>query len=450
MPRDRVIAGLAAAMALSLPAAAVANTWSGPTRIPGHTGLTVPHAAMDAAGEAVVMWSDGGGHVYASIRSAAGRFSAPQTLVTGSDGMAVRAEQLAVGRDGTAVVVWAQAARSSPHYRVMASVRRPHGRFGPARMVGTAQSVFRSNPNASVNSRGTIAVVWSRDDAPRIAVAVRGRPFGASRALRGWGSQVVVAYAADDRLYAAFSAFRGPGGGSMASAPALYATSTAAPPRFGVPRRVAVNGLDPALTAGPSRTVTLAWRTGSADSSESIGNGAIYAARSARGGPFAGPVAVSPADITGRAPTLAGSPRGVLVTWDKLGGTWPGEPPGVGPIYTWVADRASGQWLPAQPLAAPADWTTVPGMAIDASGQATVAYMRRTSSTTRSLAVRTGPIGSPLGDEQILAQAEDPHGGHNIWFQAAVAASGRTTLVVWATPLGGGLIAFTSTAGSGS
>lgn len=248
MPTYRVVAGLAAAMAMGLPAAAVANTWSGPIRISGHTGLTVPHAAMDAAGEAVVMWSDGNGHVYASIRTAAGRFSAPQTLVSGPDGTAVRAEQLAVGRDGTAVVVWAQAARRSPHYRVMASVRRPHGRFGAARMVGGAMSVFRSNPNGAVDSHGTIAVAWSRDDAPRIAVASRGGHFGAPRALRGWGAQLVVAFASDDRLYAAFSA---PNGGPTASSPSLYATSTVAPPRFATPRRVAANGVDPALAAGP-------------------------------------------------------------------------------------------------------------------------------------------------------------------------------------------------------
>ena len=261
-------------MAMSLPAAAVANPWSGPTRIPGRTGLTVPHAGMDAAGEAVVMWSDGGGHVYATIRSAAGRFSAPQTLVSGPDGTAVRAEQLAVGRDGNAVVVWAQAARRSPHYRIMASVRRPHGRFGPARMVGGAQSVFRSNPNAAVSSHGAIAVVWSRNDAPRIATALRGGRFGASHALRGWGSQLVVAYAANDRLYAAYSAFRAPGGASMAGSPLLSATSTVAPPRSAAPRRVAVNGLDPGWPRTGS-TMTLAWRTGASDTSEGIGTGAI-------------------------------------------------------------------------------------------------------------------------------------------------------------------------------
>ena len=326
MPTYRVVAGLAAAIAMGLPAPAVANTWSGPIRIPGPTGLTVPHAAMDAAGEAVVMWSDGNGHIYASIRSVAGRFSAPQTLVSGPDGTAVRAEQLAVGRDGTAVVVWAQAARRSPHYRVMASVRRPHGRFGPARIVGGAQSVFRSNPNAAVSIHGTIAVAWTRDDAPRIAMADRAGRFGAPRALRGWGTQLVVAFAADDRLYAAFSSLRAPSAAGTPPRPALYASSTVAPPRFAAPRRVAVNGLDPALAAGPSRSMTLAWRTGAVDTSESIGMGPIHAARSARGGPFGGSAAVSPADINGRAPSLASSSRGVLVTWDMLGGAWPTEP----------------------------------------------------------------------------------------------------------------------------
>jgi hypothetical protein len=105
MLTSRAIAGLAAAAALCLPAVAAATTWSGPVRIPGRTGLTVPHAGMDAAGDAVVMWSDGNGHVYGSLRSAAGRFSAPQTLAAGRGGYSVRAEQLAVGPDGTAVVV---------------------------------------------------------------------------------------------------------------------------------------------------------------------------------------------------------------------------------------------------------------------------------------------------------------------------------------------------------
>ena len=154
MPTYRVVAGLAAAMAMGFPAAAVANTWSGPIRIPGSTGLTVPHAAMDAAGEAVVMWSDGNGHIYASIRSAAGRFSAPQTLVSGPNGTAVAPPSSSPSA--------ATAPRPScgrrplgrrPHYRVMASVRLPDGRFGPAQMVGAAQSVFRSTPNAAVAAR---------------------------------------------------------------------------------------------------------------------------------------------------------------------------------------------------------------------------------------------------------------------------------------------------------
>ena len=298
MPTYRVVAGLAAAMAMGFPAAAVANTWSGPIRIPGPTGLTVPHAAMDAAGEAVVMWSDGNGHVYASIRSAAGRFSAPQTLVSGPDGTAVRAEQLAVGRDGTAVVVWAQAARRSPHYRVMASVRRPHGRFGPARIVGDGPIGLPLEPQR----RGQ-QPRHDRRSSGR-ATTRRGSPWPSAE-----GASAPRARCAAGALSSS-SPTRRTTGSTRRSAPcarraqpawpprpALYATSTAAPPRFAAPRRVAVNGLDPALAAGPSRSMTLAWRTGAGDTSESIGMGPIYAARSARGGPFGGPVAVSPVGI---------------------------------------------------------------------------------------------------------------------------------------------------------
>jgi hypothetical protein len=425
---------IAAALAVA-PACATAADWSGPVRVPGRTGLTVPHVGMAASGEAVLMWSDGGGRIYALVRSRTGRFSAPQRLAAGADGYAVRAEQLAVGRDGTAAVVWAQNSKRSPHYRVMAAVRRPHGRFGRAVLVGRAQSVFRSTPDVAIDRHGNVVVAWSRNDWPQLAVAPAGRSFGAVRTLRGWGAQVVIAFATDDRLYAAFS-----GGG-------VFATSARSPYRFTGPRRVAAGPVqDPALAAGPAGSMTLAWRGGLPDSEgNGIGGGAIWAAVSTAGHAFAAPAVVSPPGITGRQPVLAGGPRGTLVSWDKFDGGWPGEPPATAPVYTWLTQGSgTGSWLTSQPLAAPGDWTTVPGMAIDARGVATVAYMRRTSTDMRALAVRSGPLGSPLGPERILATQADSSDAHNFWWQAAVASSGRTTLVVWSR-LGAGLVLYSRT-----
>jgi hypothetical protein len=428
---------IAVAVALAAgSASAYAADWSGPARVPGPAGLTVPHLGMTASGEAVLVWSDGGGGIYATVRSRAGRFSAAQRLVQGADGSSVRAERLAVGPDGTAVAVWAQVAKRSPHYRVVAALRRPHGRFGRARLIGGASSVFQSNPQAAVDRHGNAVVVWWRGDGVRMAVAPAGKGFGAVRTLQGWGGQLALAFAPDDRLYAAFT-----------KGAVVYATSARRPYRFGAPRAVSEGtGFQPALAAGPAGSMTIVFRDGSVDSSESIGWGGMWAAVASAGSAFGTPLAVSPPGITGRQPVVAGGARGVLVSWDKWGGGWPVEPPATAPVYTWLtAGIGPGSWLAPQPLAAPGDWTTVPGMAVDANGTATVAYMRRTSATARTLVVRSGPVGTALGAEQVLDAATDPRDGHNFWWQAAVATSGRTTLIVWSR-LGTGLVAFSRTA----
>jgi hypothetical protein len=428
------VIAIAAALA-TVPAGATAADWSGPVRVPGHTGLTVPHVGMAASGEAVLMWSDGGGRIYAVVRTSTGRFSTPRRLAAGADGYAVRAEQLAVGRDGTAAVVWAQYSKRSPHYRVMAAVRRPHARFGKALMVGRAQSVFRSTPDVAIDRRGNVVVAWSRNDWPQLAVAPAGRAFGAVRTLRGWGAQIVIAFASDDRLYAAYS--RG----------GVYAASARWPYRFAAPRRVAAGPVqDPALAAGPAGSMTLAWRGGLPDSEgNGIGEGAISAAVSQAGRAFAARSVVSPPGITGRQPVLAGGPRGTLVSWDKFDGGWPAEPAATAPVYTWLTQGSgTGSWLAPEPLAATGDWTTVPGMAIDANGIATVAYMRRATDTTHALVVRNGPVGTALGAEEILTTQIGSRDVHNYWWQAAVAASGRTTLVVWSR-FGAGLVVFSRT-----
>jgi hypothetical protein len=427
---------IAVAVALAAaPASAFAAEWSGPVRVPGRAGLTVPHVGMTASDEAIVMWRDGG-RIDATVRSRTGRFSAAQRLVQVADAYAVRAERLAVGPDGTAVVVWAQVAKRSPHYRVMAAVRRPHGRFGRARLIGGASSVFQSNPQAAVDRHGNAVVVWWRREGVRIAVAPAGKDFGALRTLRGWGGQLAIAFAADDRLHAAFT-----------QGAVVYATSARRPYRFAAPRKVSAgNGYEPALAAGPAGSMTIAFRDGSSDSSESIGQGGMWAAVASAGGAFGMPFAVSPPGITGREPVLAGGPRGVLVSWDKFGGGSPVEPPATAPVYAWLtAGTAAGSWLPPQPLAAPGDWTSVPGMAVDARGIATVAYMRPTTATTRTLVVRSGPIGTALGAEQVLDERAGTAAAHPFWYRAAVATSGRTTLIVWSPP-GARMVAFSRTA----
>ena len=429
---------LLGALALSVAAPPASAGWSGPASVPGPTGLSVPHVAMDRAGEAAILWGDVAGRLTAVLRSATGPFSTPQRLATAGQS-ALEGEQLAMGPDGTAIAVWAQFSRRSPHYRIMGAVRPPRGRFGAARMIGRAQSIWRSTPSAAVARDGTIAVGWSRGDAPQIAVRRPGHGFGAPRSLPGPGSQLVVAFDARGRLCVAFARRTG-----IAVA---FADRALRPGRA----RGIARGVDPALAPTGDGSLVLVWRDGAPDSSERIGRGAIWAAVAPDRRAFGAPARISPAGIVGRQPVVVGGPRAAtLVSWDLFGGGWPTYPPGTGPVFTWLSQRGGdGGWIAPQSLAPPGDWTTVPASAGDASGTATVAYARRGDGGARTLIVRSGPAGAPLGDELALATTTDPLAAdaHNVWSQAAAAASGTTTLVVWPAGIGRGLVAYVRTPG---
>ncbi|HEV7805319.1 MAG TPA: hypothetical protein VGO80_05860 [Solirubrobacteraceae bacterium] len=430
------------------PASALAASgWTGPTEVPDSAGLSVPHLAMDRSGDAVLLWNVISRRLEVSIRERGGSFARPQRLATSSAELGIRGEQLAVGHDGTAVAVWAQRAVTRPRYRIMAAVRRPGGRFAAARAIGTAQSIFRSKPRAAVSLRGDIAVVWSRDDGPQLAIRRAGRRFERPRALRGHGFDAVVAFASYGRLHVASSRPVRPlvRGGPEAQI-AIYASSAHLPSyRFAMPQRVSdAPGLEPVLAAGPTRSITLAWRDGPPDSSgEGLGQGRIFSATAQLQRPYGRPEQISPPGVLGREPVLAASEAGVLASWGTLE---PNYAPASGGPISWIARRGHGPWMGAVALAGTGVATTVPGMALGGS-DSTAAYMRQSAATTRSLLVRTPAWGiAAAGPEQVLAQYEEPVGQlPQHWSQAAVAAAGATTVIVWARG-GRPLVAFSRTA----
>jgi hypothetical protein len=123
-----------------------------------------PQVAVDADGDAVVVWRrfDGANwRVQARRRSATGALSAVQTL--SDPGQDAFEPQVAVDADGDAVVVWRRFFGTS--WRVQA---RAQARSGSLRVVNTLSDPASASdlvpPQVAIDRDGDAVVVWARSD----------------------------------------------------------------------------------------------------------------------------------------------------------------------------------------------------------------------------------------------------------------------------------------------
>jgi hypothetical protein len=129
-----------------------------------------PHVVMAPEGTAVLAWQGAEGGLVTATVSPAGELSPPQRLVPATTyAVLPREAGLAVGADGTAVVVWREDDPSSPPIDpntgiVRAAFRPPGGSFGAPLILTDAQ--YSSDPRVSVDGQGQATVVWVSDDPP--------------------------------------------------------------------------------------------------------------------------------------------------------------------------------------------------------------------------------------------------------------------------------------------
>jgi hypothetical protein len=130
---------------------------------------------ISGGGESVVTWVTTTGTVQAAIPPPRGRFRRLQSI--GFNGRSSLAPQLAVGDDGTAVLVW-QRMLANDRATIEASVRAPGQVFGP-RVVLSQSGLL---PQVAVNAHGAALVVWDayrRESDVHAAARSPGRPFSA-------------------------------------------------------------------------------------------------------------------------------------------------------------------------------------------------------------------------------------------------------------------------------
>jgi hypothetical protein len=135
-----------------------------------------PDVASDAQDDAVAVWLqfDGANYrVLAAYRPAGGSFGAPQTLSPA--GYEAGEPRVAMNATGEAVIVWSLASGLSEE--VQASTAAPGGAFG-APVALTGPTSVANVPQVALDSHGDTIAVWEGWDGANVRIEATTRPAG--------------------------------------------------------------------------------------------------------------------------------------------------------------------------------------------------------------------------------------------------------------------------------
>ena len=163
------------------------GTWTTPTRISTGRRALDPRVAIDARGNATVVWRKSL-VVQSARRRAGGRW---EPAVDVSTGRHAGATDAAVDAQGNAIAIWA----SSEHGgEIMSAVRPAGSRWQkPVEISDSAPPSDAAGADLAIGARGDVVVVWAEpdygtdDDSPDLIVYAVVRPIGA-----GWTHPVKV------------------------------------------------------------------------------------------------------------------------------------------------------------------------------------------------------------------------------------------------------------------
>jgi hypothetical protein len=161
-----------------------------------------PQVGIDAAGNAIVVWSESDGtraNIWASRY--AGSWGAPVPLENANTGDAIT-PRVAVDPAGNAFVVWDQGISSVPGNNIMANHFTPGGGWGEATLIEHDDAGGVQRPQIAMNASGVAVATWIQVNTgalTRYDIRVNRFEPGA-----GWGTEVFVSPDSIDPQFNAF------------------------------------------------------------------------------------------------------------------------------------------------------------------------------------------------------------------------------------------------------
>ncbi len=328
---------------------------------------TSPDVASDAQGNSIAVWLhfDGANaRVQAAYRPAGGSFGAPQTLSPA--GYEAREPRVAMNATGEAVLVWSLGSGLSEE--VQAASAAPGGLFGtPVDLTGftTVASVAR----VALDSQGDAIAVWDGWDGSNIRIqdAIRsaGGSFGTQGFLSPSGYNADTPQVAFDASGNAFAVWRfdGPPASTVEGAYRPSGGTFASPQTASAPSSMPAQAPQVAFDAQGEGVV--AWQQ--SDGSELRIDASVRAPGNT--GTFAAPTTLDPGGQEAYEPSIAGDGlSATIVSWKTFNGATNTTQAAVRP--------AGGSFAPATTISATGPQESASEVGIDAQGNGIAVWSR--------------------------------------------------------------------------
>jgi hypothetical protein len=369
-----------------------------------------PQVGVDPNGKAVLVWtrSDGANdRVEVRRRTPAGSLSAVQTL--SAAGQDASWPQVAVDRNGTALVVWSRS--DGANYRIEALSRTAAGSLSTV-LTLSAAGQNAANVQVAVDRDGNAVAVYERDDGSNSRVqasylidvqtlSAAGQHADIPQVAVDRNGNAVVVWTRFDGTQYRIQARRRTASGVLSAVQTLSAAGE--------------DALDPHVAMDPDGNAVVVWRRFDG------ANWRIQARRRATGGGLSAVQSLSAAGRNADLPQLAVDANGrALVVWERYDGS----------SYRVQARRrtSSGRLSAVQTLSASGQNATQPQVAVDSNGNAVVVWARydganfrieverRTSSGGLSLVRSLSAAGQDAFHPQL---AMDPDGNAVVVWERA-------------------------------
>jgi hypothetical protein len=339
--------------------------WSEPAVLsdPGEEMPTGVDIGLDAAGNAVALWSvDAGSAVRTAVRPAGGDWSAPEDLSV----LNGRTPQLAMNAAGDAVAVWTGFDGVDDEV-TWAAVRPAGGDWSAPEQLPVEDEVDGFFPQVAIDASGNAIVVWQRfdlsDDVVQAAVRTAGGDWSAPDVLSAPAENArsprIAMNAAGDAV-AAWTVFSGGG---------IRAAVRSAGGDWSAPEEVSAAGVEPELAVDSNGSAFALW-PGPGDTEQ-----VLRTAMRPPGDEWSAPEDLS-AEFEGfRSHDLYASPAaGVIATW-----TWEQPPPEENGIEAAVRSLGS-DWSAPEGISTEGENSGLPDLGFDALGNAIAIWGREASS----------------------------------------------------------------------
>jgi len=343
----------------------VGGSWGAPTDLSAAVGNAESVTlAVDPAGDVIVAWKQrlaGSEAIETSYKPVGGSWGAPEAVEFGS--AVVETPAVAIDAAGDAVLIWRQGVGGN---HVILATSRPAGGSWASPLAISSSALNAEAPDVAMSPSGTAAAVWQSSSGATSVVESNELPLGGSwsgeEAISAPATVTEPPHVAADPATGAFTAIWSRSGTGLVAEVASRPASGG----WNAPESISTPALEahaPVVAVDSAGDAVAAWYR--FDGSV----GSVEAVTLAAGGSWTSPVRISPVNAEAEAPQVAMSPAGAAQV------VWSGWNESTHNYATHTSSLlANGTWQVPNQLSLEGAEAYGPHVALDHSGHSVVVW----------------------------------------------------------------------------